>query len=548
MSSVQKSQRKITFWDLPLDVVIYILINQFIHKRDRSDFFQTCKYLQEWKRNNYSLELNPYFSLLYYESSDFREFVRSRTRNPYQQLHLRLDKPEKSNKIQENYIIKRREDGLSCLDVSPLSEIAYLYLKTDLNYLTEFQRVKKIFFSGDPVTLEAFQGLEELSYYRFGGGNHNYDLSVLKNLKSLSLPDEGSDFFLWGDEDTSFSRYNYRNYKELKDLQSLTLAACDDIEDVSMFHQMKSLSLNDCPNLRDIRLLKNIKTLNLSKCQNIQDFTALGSGTVESLTLSDCKNLVDVTPFALIKKVNLSGCKNIVDISPLKNVQDLNISNCSNIRDITMLCGVKTLNISDCYQIQDLTGLFQVKLLKMSSNIEFSGIFKIIKGLEDLIQVEHIQIGQMADSEYFNQTLPKLQKLKILSASQDSISLESLWNLRELRLENYKFTEFYEFGKISVLTLFGCNNLVRLSVNQLNVLRIWACEQLEEIELGILNPSKMLIDGIIYRCRSLKKIQIDCKIHRLEVSNCTRVEIFSTQQPINKLTVTQCPLLNDFLK
>ena len=145
--------------------------------------------------------------------------------------------------------------------------------------------------------------------YKMSNGKKKHNIKKIKYIMCEKI---------WTNLDIEINLNNYNikyfsNYLSfLKNVHTLILKNCGNIEDVSNLGRVHTLDLSFCKNITDVSMLGNVHTLNLSDCNNITDVSNLGN--VYTLDLSWCKNITDVSNLENVHTLNLKGCDGITNV------------------------------------------------------------------------------------------------------------------------------------------------------------------------------------------------------------------------------------------
>lgn len=212
-----------------------------------------------------------------------------------------------------------------------------------------------------------------------------------------------------------------------KDLRRLFLSGCvalEDLESLSVFH--------------------NLRVLFLSNCRSIRHFAPLSRLTsLESLSLSNTgfDDLTSISTLRKLRSLNLTGCKALRSATPLVEMtalRTLHLAHCSQIHNfepVSMLCNLITLSVARCVQIGDihwLAALPSVERLTLRGCINITD-FGPLRSLGELKTLHMDDCGQLATLEPLRElsqlrwlTIARCRKLTDLSPL---IQLENLRNV-----------------------------------------------------------------------------------------------------------------------
>ena len=156
---------------------------------------------------------------------------------------------------------------------------------------------------------------------------------------------------------------------KLPQLQRLSLAGCQQLNDVSALGGVRALDLSRCPKVVDVSALGAVHRLDLSGCPGVTSCAGLAGCWVLDLSGT---GVHDITPLAgagsVIRTLALRGCKRIVDVAALgacPKLEDLDLT-ATAVADVSALGGIHTLTLAHCENVRDASALGQVRVLDLS--------------------------------------------------------------------------------------------------------------------------------------------------------------------------------------
>jgi hypothetical protein len=151
------------------------------------------------------------------------------------------------------------------------------------------------------------------------------------------------------------------------DLQSLKMAGCRSITDLSQLPRLRkltSLEISHCPGVKDLKPLATMRSLRqfrLLNCPEISDLSPLAAlPKLTNLSLARCKNIDTLSSLVGLKTItslSLNHCEKITNLSPvsrLVNLTRLDVVGCKELSDVSSLARLRKLEkltIKDCPKI-----------------------------------------------------------------------------------------------------------------------------------------------------------------------------------------------------
>jgi hypothetical protein len=487
----------------------------YVYRYDWRNFMNTSKEnFGQWKKESQLVVLTFPQSETFYNSEEFRERILHSINNPRFQLDLILN--------------RFSPDPANPLDVRSV--------KIDLKRLNGIRKIGLM--SGFPVSckITSCENLDvdviSLNTVRIK------DLSFLSNVKSVSYSADRSVMFgtkidlapLQHIEKGIISVTKCANYHLLANLLSLELSDCTSVTDVSCFANIPDLNLCNCENINDVSSLSRVHTLDLSYCKGVTDVSSLKN--VHTLTLDFCENVSDISGLENVYSLSFHMFPG-TDVSGLKNVVILDISNSENVSDISMLHSLRELNVTGCVKIKELTGLTNLKELTIDHQNKITSEVEIIAKLVTLDMTIELE------GHNENRFIPKEMK-----PWEDFDMLTTRPNLKHLVVNGFNaLVEFPFMANLLSLTICTCNKLTKLAFPALPLLeslKITNCFNLESVHL--LGDSTLKFSLETFRLHfndTLRKVQIDRKVSRCFIENCSRLEVIELHQQVGYL---RCPL------
>lgn len=341
-------------------------------------------------------------------------------------------------------------------------------------------------------------------------------LTPLKELKSLSIMEDGPDLFSSGNSNTltDYSGLSVlagleklhlesefiREFSFLKPLVNLKELSIEDseaigIEPLAELPQLESLSLIDNDSVRDynpIGALTNLKSLTLDKSTSQDDPDLSSLGNLVSLDVSGFMSVAGLNHLVSLKELSIHGC-NVDEIKSLSGLSGLEKFSCysvwtygvplKNVNFIDGMTSLKCLDFSGSHS-ENNWGSFQ-------NNMEILGdISNVLNhpGLEELYLnncMFEIDFGKLQEN-------PSLRILEMKDASlkenfyvQSSNGMTDIWyddvtmdehtdfltyypNLEKLYLDGNQLTGISFSTSLKNLTHLGLNNNYVTDLSPLN--------------------------------------------------------------------------------
>ncbi|CAB95333.1 leucine-rich repeat protein (LRRP), putative [Trypanosoma brucei brucei TREU927] len=308
---------------------------------------------------------------------------------------------------------------------------------------------------------------------------------------------------------TRINDENIQHVSECKSLNTLNLAFCKDITDVtalSTITMLEELNLDCCHNIRKgietlgklpkVRILsmkecymgdsdaqqcsilgnsKSLVKLNLERSMGFISVKALSNiATLEELVLDSVCGIYDVLSFSCLPRLRVLNLKytDINDdvtknISESKSLQSLNLSHCKWVTDISVLSSLSTLeelNVNFCNGIRKgWESLGKLPLLRVAilsdTNITAKDI-ACLSSCKKLVKLQFFRCEKLSDVTvvYEIQSLEELIVRKYSDGLKGLNALGTLSRLRFLHLRNARGSD------ISVESIGTSKSLVRLNI------------------------------------------------------------------------------------
>jgi hypothetical protein len=487
----------------------------YVYRYDWRNFMNTSKELfGQWKKESQLIVLTFPQSETFYNSEEFRERIWKSMKNPRLQLDLIFNRfsPDLDNP----------------LDVRSVT--------IDLKRLNGTRKIGLMSGFTDRCNIIPCENLDveviSLSTVRIK------DLSFLSNVKSVSYSADRSMLFgtkvdlapLQHIQKGIISVRKCVNYHLLANLLSLELSDCMSVTDVSCFANIPDLTLCNCENVTDVSPLSRVSTLDLSDCKGITDVSSLRN--VHTLVLDYCENVTDISGLENVYSlsfVSFSG----TNVSGLKNVVILDISGSANVSDISMLHSVRDLTIENCPKMEGLTDLTNLKQLTIDNQN------KITSGQGIIQQLVKLDMTIELAEDYDDWSIPKEIK-----PWENFDMLTTHPNLQHLVASGFNMlTKFPFMANLLSLELNRCNKLINLvfpALPLLESLKITDCFNLESVHLLGDSGLKFSLETFnLFFNEALAKVQIDRKVSRCHIDDCSGLEVIELHQQVGYL---RCPL------
>jgi len=302
-------------------------------------------------------------------------------------------------------------------------------MKLDLSYDGELEnlealssledlRVLSLLECDNIASVKALSSCEQLRELKLCGCRNLYSLEGLDECKRLEKLDLNSCFSLFSDDSSQILR-------KLSGLKWLSLQNCS--------------QLQRCP-----KLPETLQHLDLAMCDQLMFLNALDcvSESLETLLLASCDSLADISVLGTLKKLtllDLSNCYMLQDVSPLSrctSMRRLSLSGCVELEEVRIesCCGLETINLTGCEKLRNLDQIGSCKRLKRL-DVPFCTALTCIKGLEKCDSLEYVNITR-CDALMDVAPLSKLSNLQELSIRWcPQISMKHLELFRTTKLQ-----------------------------------------------------------------------------------------------------------------
>nr|CAD21749.1 hypothetical leucine-rich repeat protein 1, LRRP1 [Trypanosoma brucei] len=308
---------------------------------------------------------------------------------------------------------------------------------------------------------------------------------------------------------TRINDENVRHVSECKSLNTLNLAFCKDITDVtalSKITMLEELNLDCCPNIRKgietLGTLPKARILSMKECQigdsDAQQCSILGNSkslvklnlersrgrisvkalsniaTLEELVLDHAQEVCCIPSFSCLPHLRVLNVKYTdingdvtKNISESKSLRLLNLSHCKWVTDISVLSSLSTLeklNVKCCNGIRKgWESLGKLPLLRVAilsdTNITAKDI-ACLSSCKTLVKLKFFRCEKLSDVTVVYK-IQSLEELMVRSCSDGLKGLNALGTLPRLRflhLRNLKGSD------ISVESIGTSKSLVRLNI------------------------------------------------------------------------------------
>ncbi|XP_023640552.1 disease resistance protein TAO1 isoform X2 [Capsella rubella] len=403
------------------------------------------------------------------------------------------------------------------------------------------------------ISERAFQGMTNLQFLKFQGGNNTIDLPCGLEYMSRNLR-----LLQWSKLDKL-----WEGIEPLPNLKWMDLSSSQNLKelpDLSTATNLLELDLRDCSSLvklpSTIGYTKNLQKLNLCGCSSLISLPSfIGTSTnLQILNLRGCSSLVELPSFygnfINLSELNLSGLSSLVELSSFDgnfiNLRTLNLSRLSSLVELPSFVGnfinLRTLSLSRLLNLVELpsfvgnaTNLEMLDLSYCSSLVELPFSIGNLQKLQTLslygcskleflptdINLESLDILELTNCllfKFFPDISTNLRTLNLRGTAIEEVpsSIESWSRLNDLRMTySVKLKEcphafdviteldvddkgiqelppwINRFSRLKSLKLIRCKKLVSLPQIPDATHNIVAedCESLETLDCSFQNPN-----------------------------------------------------------
>ncbi|XP_023640546.1 disease resistance protein TAO1 isoform X4 [Capsella rubella] len=344
------------------------------------------------------------------------------------------------------------------------------------------------------ISEKAFQGMTNLRFLKFQGGNNTVDLPygleyMSQNLRLLQWPYFpmtclplifNSEFLVEIELRYSKLEKLWEGIKPLPNLKWMDLSWSKNLKelpDLSTATNLLELDLRDCSSLvklpSTIGYTKNLQKLNLCGCSSLISLPSfIGTSTnLQILNLGGCSSLVDLPSFVgnfiNLRDLDLSNLASLVELPSFDgnfiNLRTLNLSRLSSLVELPSFVGnamnLESLDLSDCsslvklpFSIGNLQKLQYLFLTGCSSLVELPSFVGNAMNLESL---DLSDCSSLVKLPFSIGNLQKLEALRLQGCSKleflpTDINLKYLY---ELDLTNCLLLKLFPEISTSLRTL-----------------------------------------------------------------------------------------------
>lgn len=346
-----------------------------------------------------------------------------------------------------------------------------------------------------------YNGIKILNLY---GANERYDLSVLRDIKHLTLGDCTIENVVLGENNgiKSLSFLRSRQVKTITNgdqLNHLDISGTS-VSDVSSFKNLTRLDADDTEHLKVIRDLDKLVILNAN------DSDLLFIVNLPNVEFISCNgsNVINIIEAPKLRKLNARSAI-LRDVYGLNNLESLNIyhSNSRNISGLTTLHKLKYLNMNGTNATKTFEGLGHVEEILCSGNIN---------DINKLTDTKYLSLRN-----YEGKTISNLPNLVTLNMEECSTSeIISLRRLKCLKMKKCEVTGLYDLPKLITLEVEGYKGECITKLPNLRAL-------------------KVLGDNLIYVTKVPKLISV-------EIESCLYLSRIDLTDNLNTIKVSGSPL------
>ncbi|EOA12925.1 hypothetical protein CARUB_v10025905mg [Capsella rubella] len=354
------------------------------------------------------------------------------------------------------------------------------------------------------ISERAFQGMTNLRFLKFQGGNNTVDLPcgleyMSQNLRLLQWsyfpmtclpPIFNSEFLV--EIKLSYSKLEklWEGIKPLPNLKWMDLSSSKNLKelpDLSTATNLLELDLGDCSSLvklpSTIGYTKNLQQLDLCGCSSLISLPSfIGTSTnLQILNLGVCSSLGELPSFdnnfISLSGLDLSRLSSLVELPSfdgnLQKLQYLILNGCSKLEFLPT-----DINLESLYEL-DLTNCF---LLKFFPEISTSLTYLKLKGTA----IEEVPSSIKSWSRFTYLSMTYSVKLKECP--------HAFHVIKELHVDDKEIQELppwvNEFSRLELLMLNRCKKLVSIPQipDSLTYIVAEDCESLERLDCSFQNP------------------------------------------------------------